>query len=70
MKKTPTCFLLNLFECFQSFRYARRISEITVNDRLSAAALISTTGKTERGMQRELRVGQEKGQISTPRTVV
>ena len=35
------CYTLIQFECFQSFRYARRISEITVNDRLSAAAFIS-----------------------------
>ena len=36
------CYTLIQFECcFQSFRYARWISENTVNDRLSAAALIS-----------------------------
>ena len=35
------CYTLIQFECFPSFRYARRVSEITVNDRLSAAALIS-----------------------------
>ena len=34
------CYTLLQFECFQSFRHARRISEATVNDRLSAAALI------------------------------
>ena len=60
------CYTLIQFECFQSFRYARRRSEVTVNDRLSAAApisfsmlkvrrllgraLISTAGKTLRGI--------------------
>ena len=34
-------YTLIQFECFQSFRYARRRSEVTVNDRLSAAAPIS-----------------------------
>ena len=35
------CYTLIQFECFQSFRYARRRSEVTVNYRLSAAAPIS-----------------------------
>ena len=35
------CYTLIQSECFQSFRYARRRSEVTVNDRLSAAAPIS-----------------------------
>ena len=76
------CYTLIQFECFQSFRYARPISEVTVNDRLSAAvlisfsmlnwcgayqraAVISTTSKTLRVIQRELRVRQEQRQICT-----
>ena len=35
------CYTLIQLECFQSFRYARRVSEVTVNDRLSVVALIS-----------------------------
>ena len=44
-EKSQICFFLNVlysqFECFQSFRYARRRSEVTVNDRLRAAAPFS-----------------------------
>ena len=74
------CYTLIRFECFQSFRYACRISEITVTDPLSAAALISFSllkvrrlfqlQVKQKGECREKVVGQEKGQICTPRTVI
>ena len=35
------CYTLIQFECFQSLLYDRRISEVYVNNRLSATALIS-----------------------------
>ena len=35
------CYTLIQFDCFQSLLYDRRISEVYVNDRLSATALIS-----------------------------
>ena len=45
-EKSQICLFLNvlyshLVRVFSVFRYARRILEVTVNDRLSAAALIS-----------------------------